>query len=223
MPTFTIIGAGSGLGLAAARRFGQEGFDVALVSRTQEHVDELAETLQAEGISARGYAADVHDLDALRDALDRAVDDLGPITALQYSPIPDTRYLKPVLDTDVPDLLDALEFSVLALAAVVRHVLPGMRAAGGGSVLLVNGGTAVASRPDYAGTSVAFPAESALGEMLHAQLADEGIRVRQLIIPGAIEEGHPDKGPDALASTLWDLHAEPGDFRTFATPMDTDA
>lgn len=221
MPTFAIIGAGAGLGLATARRFGREGFDVALVSRTQASVDDLASSLADEGVTARGYAADVHHLDALRDALDRAAHDLGPITAMQYSPIPADRYLKPVLDTGVDDLLDALEFSVLALAAAVHHVLPGMREAGGGSVLLVNGGTAVASKPDFAGTSVAFPAESALGEMLHAELADDDIRVRQLIIPGAIEEGHPDKDPEALATTLWRMHAEAGDFRLFATPIDT--
>lgn len=222
MPTFAIIGAGAGLGLAAARRFGREGFEVALIARTQDSVDELAETLTSEGITAHGYAADVHDREALRGALDAAADQLGAITALQYSPIPAKRYLKPVLQTDADDLLDALEFSVLGLAAAVHHVLPGMRDAGEGSVLLVNGGSAVNSKPRFAGTSVAFPAESALGEMLHAELSAEGIHVRQLIVPGAIDENHPDKKVEALADKLWGLHSEPGDYRVFATPMDED-
>lgn len=56
--TLAIIGAGPGLGLAAARRFGAEGFNVALISRTQEHVDALATELADAGITARGYAAD---------------------------------------------------------------------------------------------------------------------------------------------------------------------
>lgn len=222
MPTFTIIGAGPGLGLAAARRFGREGFDVALISRTQSNLDALADTLAAEGVTARGYAADIHDHDALRSALDAAATELGPITALQYSPIPSRRYLKPVLETGADDLLDAFEFSVLGLAVAVHHVLPGMRDAGAGSVLLVNGGSAINSKPRFAGTSVAFPAESALGEMLHAELAAEGIAVRQLIVPGAIESGHPDKSPEALADKLWALHTQSGDYRVFATPMDQD-
>lgn len=219
MPTFTIIGAGPGLGLAAARRFGREGFAIALVSRTQDNVDQVAATLADDGITARGYAADVRDLETLRAALDSATDELGPITALQYSPIPARRYLKPVLDTDVDDLRDALEFSVLAPAAAIRHVLPGMRQAGGGSVLLVNGGTSVRPKPDYAGTSVAFAAESALAQMLHTSLADESIRVRQLVVPGAIRAGDPDTDPAVLADRLWQLHTQPGDFRAFATPM----
>ena len=33
MPTIAIIGAGPGLGAAVARRFGAEGFAIALISR----------------------------------------------------------------------------------------------------------------------------------------------------------------------------------------------
>jgi NAD(P)-dependent dehydrogenase (short-subunit alcohol dehydrogenase family) len=219
MPTFVIVGAGTGLGLAAARRFGREGFDVALISRTQDNLDEVAATLAEEDITARGYAADVHDLDQLRAALDTAADELGPITALQYSPIPARRHLKPVLETDVDDLRDAFEFSVLGPATAIRQVLAGMRQAGGGSVLLVNGGTSVRPKPDYAGTSVAFAAESALGQMLHTRLADENIRVHQLVVPGAIQPGDHDTDPEVLADRLWRLHTQAGEFRTFATPM----
>ncbi len=54
MTTIAIVGAGAGLGAAVARRFGAEGFAVALISRSQERVDELARTLADEGITARG-------------------------------------------------------------------------------------------------------------------------------------------------------------------------
>ncbi len=75
------------------------------------------------------------------------------VAALQYSPLPARRYLEPVLDTDVANLRDALEFSVLGLATAFHQVLPGMREAGEGSVVLVNGGTSVQPRADLAGTS----------------------------------------------------------------------
>ncbi|HEV7948517.1 MAG TPA: SDR family NAD(P)-dependent oxidoreductase, partial [Glaciihabitans sp.] len=35
MPVIAIVGAGPGLGAAVARRFGREGFSVALISRDQ--------------------------------------------------------------------------------------------------------------------------------------------------------------------------------------------
>jgi short-subunit dehydrogenase len=41
MTTVAIVGAGRGLGAAAAR-FGRQGFDIALLSRSQENVDALA-------------------------------------------------------------------------------------------------------------------------------------------------------------------------------------
>ena len=89
MTTIAIIGAGAGLGLAVARRFGREGFTVALIARNQTRVDNLAATLTAEGIGARGFIANVRDADSLTGALTLAAEQLGPIEVLQYSPLPE--------------------------------------------------------------------------------------------------------------------------------------
>ncbi|ALJ21736.1 SDR family NAD(P)-dependent oxidoreductase [Microbacterium sp. No. 7] len=214
MPTIAIIGAGPGLGLAAARRFGREGFSVALVSRTQAHVDALAERLGGEGVTARGYQADVHDAATLRNALAAAADDLDTVEVLQFSPVPRKDFLRPVLETSVDDLRAAAEFSILGAATAVHAVLPRMREAGRGSILFANGASAATPNGKVAGTSVAFAGESAYGAMLHDALEPEGIRVAQLIIPLAIDGGDPLFASDALADRLWGLHAQPGPFRT---------
>lgn len=220
MPTIAIVGAGPGLGAAVARRFGAEGFSVGLVSRDQARLDELAARLQEEGVTARGYAADVRDGTALEVALARAADELGPVSVLQYSPLPAREYLKPVLDLTPELALDALRFSALGLVHAVRAVLPAMRSAGEGSIVLVNGGTSVQARSGFAGTSVAFPAESAYGEMLHDALQDEGIRVAQLVIPGAIPKLRLENGIDDVAARIWELHRTPGEFRTMLIPLE---
>jgi len=220
MPVLAIIGAGPGLGAAVARRFGREGFSIALVSRDQGNVDALATELNDEGLTARGYAANVLDPTQLEAALARAAADLGPITSLQYSPLPSRDYLKPVLDATPELALEAFQFSVLGLIHAVRAVLPGMRDNGDGSIVLINGGTSVKARHGFAGTSIAFPAESAYGEMLHDALADEGIRVTQLVIPGAIPKLQLENGLDTVADRIWDLHADAGEFRTMLIPLD---
>ncbi|MDO4066433.1 SDR family NAD(P)-dependent oxidoreductase [Clavibacter michiganensis subsp. michiganensis] len=220
MTTIAIVGAGAGLGAAVARRFGAEGFAVALISRSQERVDELARTLADEGITARGYAANVRDHVALAAALDRAAQELGPVEVLQYSPLPQKEFLRPVLETTPGDLVGAFEFSIQAPVAAVHQVLQGMRVLGRGTVLFINGGTAVEPLPKYAGTSIAFAGESAYGQMIHEALAGDGIHVGQLIIPGAIIPGHEEKDPRVLADTLWSMHQERGDFRRFAADMD---
>ena len=220
MPVIAIIGAGPGLGAAVARRFGREGFSIALISRDQSKLDAIVAELDAAGLTARGYSADVRVPKELQDALARAVAELGPITALQYSPLPSRDYLKPVLDLTPELALEALQFSALGLIHAVRAVLPAMRQAGDGSVILINGGTSVKARAGFAGTSLAFPAESAYGEMLHDALDGEGVRVTQLVIPGGIPQLQLPGGIDDVADRIWDLHAVPGPFRTMLIPLE---
>ena len=220
MTMMAIVGAGGGLGAAAARRFGREGFGVALIARSQERVEALAAELAGDGVEARGFSADVRDLPALTAALESAAATFGPIEVLQYSPIPQKDFMLPLLDTRPADLVGPVEFSIYGPVAAVRHVLPGMRSLGRGSILFVNGGSAVRPAGQVTGTSIAFAGESAYAQMLHDELAADGIHVAQLIIPGAIEPGHPRKDPMVLAETLWGLHSGREGFRHFAEPLD---
>ena len=220
MPVIAIIGAGPGLGAAVARRFGREGFAIAVISRNQSKLDAMAAELTAAGFTARAYAADVLTPASLESALARAAAELGPITALQYSPLPSRDYLKPVLEMTPELALEALQFSALGLIHAARAVLPAMRESGDGSIILINGGTSVKARAGFAGTSVAFPAESAYGEMLHDALAGEGIRVNQLVIPGGIPQLQLANGIDGVADRIWDLHAVAGPFRTMLIPLE---
>lgn len=220
MTTIALVGAGTGLGTAIARRFGREGFDLALISRTLDHVQTIADGLRGEGFTARAYSADVRDREELTRALGQATADLGPIEVLTYSPVPQREFLKPILDTTIGDLAAAIEFSVFGPAAAVHEVLPGMRDLGRGTILFVNGGSGARPNAKVAGTSTAFAAEGAYARMLHDTLTDDGIRVRQLIIPGGITPGHPTHDPAVLADRLWALHSDAGEFRVFAEPMD---
>jgi hypothetical protein len=89
-------------------------------------------------------------------------------------------------------------------------------------VLLVNGGSAVRPNLKVAGTSTAFAAEAAYASMLRDALGGDQIHVGQLIIPGAIQPGHPTHDPAVLADRLWSMHTGKGEFRVFADRMPTD-
>ncbi|SNY47110.1 SDR family NAD(P)-dependent oxidoreductase [Paractinoplanes atraurantiacus] len=211
MTTLAIVGAGEGLGAAVARRFGAEGFHVALLARRQDRLDKLGSELK--GVNSRGYAADVLNAEALSWALERAANDLGPIEVLQYSPLPQRQFLKPVLETSVEEMREAVEFSIAGPMTAVNQVLPGMRQLGRGSILFVNGGSGARPNPKVGGTSIAFAGEGAYGQMLHETLSAEGVHVGQLIIPGAIEPGQT----EGLAEKLWRMHSDRGEFRVFAS------
>ncbi|WP_421107183.1 SDR family NAD(P)-dependent oxidoreductase [Streptomyces sp. NEAU-S77] len=219
MTTVAIVGAGPGLGLATARRFGVAGHSVALISRGAEHLDGLAAELGRDGIQARGFTADVLDPASLIAALETAADTLGPVEVLQYSPVPRRDFMKPVLDTHASDLDAPLAFSVKGPVTCVNAVLPGMRALGRGTLLFVNGGSAVRPHPERAGTSIAFAAESAYARMLHDTLTPENIHAAQLIIPGAIRPDAEHSSPDVLAQRLYDMHTDRTSFRHYAEPL----
>ncbi len=219
MTTFALVGAGPGLGLATTRRFGAAGHTVALISRSAENLDGLTAELARDNIQARGFPADARDPASLTVALQAAADALGPVEILQYSPVPHADFMKPVLDTSADDLEAPLSFSVKGPVAGVNAVLPGMRELGRGTLLFVNGSSAVRPNPKVAGTSIAFAAESAYARMLHDALAPENIHAAQLIIPGAIRPDAEHSSPDALARRLYDIHTKRDGFRHYAEPL----
>jgi NADP-dependent 3-hydroxy acid dehydrogenase YdfG len=159
--SMVIVGAGPNLGLAVARRFGREGFSVGLVSRTQAKLDELAAQLEADGITAAAAAADIQDADALAASIGSLAEQLGAVEVLEYSPLPASEFMKPILETTVDDLRGPLEFSVLGAVAAARTVIPPMLDAGRGTILYTTGGAAINPYPLRAGVGIAFAGEVA--------------------------------------------------------------
>jgi NAD(P)-dependent dehydrogenase (short-subunit alcohol dehydrogenase family) len=198
-----------------ARRFGAEGFTVGLISRHRGRLDALAAQLVDDGVQAQGFAADVRDPSSLAKALEQVTETLGAIEVLQYSPLPQKDFMRPVLETTPADLVGPIEFSIYGPVAAVHQVVPGMRFLGEnrGTILFVNGGTAVTPRHTLTGTSVAFAGQAAYARLLNEVLGEEGIQVSQLVIPGAIVAGDDKTDPELLAGHLWDLHVERDRFR----------
>ncbi len=215
MTSLAIIGAGAGLGAAAARRFGAAGLAVGLMSRNQARVDALAKELTGDGITARGFTADVRDPASVTAALEQVAETLGTVEVLQYSPLPQKDFMRPVLETTPADLVGPVEFSIYGPVAAVHQVLPGMRLLGDnrGTILFVNGGSAITPGRNVTGTSIAFAGQAAYAQLLNEVLGEEGIQVYQLVIGGRIIAGDAEKDPDVLAGHLWDLHTRRDRFR----------
>jgi NADP-dependent 3-hydroxy acid dehydrogenase YdfG len=199
--------------MAVARRFGREGLAVGLVARTQSKLDDLASQLEADGIRAKGAAADIRDAGALAEAIESLTAELGPVEVLEYSPLPAKEFMKPILDTAVEDVRGPLEFSVLGAVAATRAVVGPMLEAGRGSILFTTGGAAVNPYPLRAGVGISFAGEVAYARMLHDELSGRGVHVAHTAVGGRIAPGE-DHEPDEVADLLWRHHAEPGDFQT---------
>ena len=210
--SIVIVGAGPNLGAAVARRFGREGMSVGLVARDAAKLEQLANVLNEEGITADFAAADIRDSDALAAAIGSLAERLGPVEVLEYSPLPAQEFMKPILETSVEDIRGPLEFSVLGAVAAARAVLGPMVEAGSGSILFTTGGAAIRPYPARAGVGVSFAGEVAYAKMLHDELADKGVHVGHTAVAGRIAPG-TEHEPDDVAEALWRHHTERADFQ----------
>lgn len=214
MPTIAIIGAGPGMGLAIARTFGSRGFDVALISRTQAKLDALASQLAAEGITAKGFAADVMDRASLTAALEAATSRFGAIDVLEYSPAPHSPVpgitLAAPSEATVENLQPQLEYYLYGALHAARVVLPAMREAGAGTLLFTTGGGSIDPVPMMGNVNAAAAALRNWVLNLNTELAGTGVYAGHVAISVWIgndgPEGIPSAEPDQIAPLYWDLH-----------------
>ncbi|MEW9553057.1 SDR family NAD(P)-dependent oxidoreductase [Nonomuraea sp. NPDC050783] len=197
-----ILAAGPGIGLAAARRFGGQGFTVSLVARDPAKLAAMTAQLHAEGIEATGHPADVTD----EASLSRALAEIGgPLDALLYNGAGTAKALTPVLEVTRRSAQDAFDSAVLGAVTAVRSVLPAMLERGTGSLLFTSGISAVHPLPFLGNIGMAASALRNYVLSLAEALAGKGVHVGHVPIAAAVAPGSP-ASPEAVAGTHWHLH-----------------
>ncbi|GAA3820941.1 SDR family oxidoreductase [Streptomyces phyllanthi] len=208
MPVIAIVGAGPGMGLAIARRFGSEGFDVALLARSRDKLDDLVAQLADEGIQAAGFTADVTRPDTLREALAAAESRFGPIDVLEYSPANHALGGVSVLETAREDLQPQFEHYVYGALTAVSQVLPGMLRRGSGTLLLSTGASSV--RPlggTFGSIGIAAAALRNYALALNVDLAEHGVHATHVAIGVMIGSG-PGTEAATIAEHYWQAHTK---------------
>ncbi|WP_416971711.1 SDR family NAD(P)-dependent oxidoreductase [Streptomyces sp. 4F14] len=208
MPVIAIIGAGPGLGLAIARRFGGEGFKVALISRTQHKLDRLATELGEEGIEAAGFAADVLRPQSVRAGLAEAAGKLGPVDVLEYSPLDTGLGSARVTDAGSADFQRQVDYYLHGAVAAVRESLPGMRERGTGTLLFSTGASSV--RPmggDFGSVGIGGAALRSYALSLNTDLAGTGVHAAHIAIAVYIGTG-PGTEPEEIAEHHWRAYTD---------------
>jgi len=211
-PLCIIVGFGPGNGLALAKAFGREGFQLALLARDPGKHAALTAVLAGENITAKTFAADAGDEDSLALAIAAAERELGATGVLIYNAIAPT-FLKPTQLT-ADQLVADFRVNVAGALAATLAVLPGMKARGCGTVLFTGGGWALQPWDGAASPSIGKAGIRSLAYTLAQEMAGTGIHVGTVTIAGQIAAGtHFD--PDKIAEAYLKLHRQPpGKFET---------
>lgn len=174
-----ITGGNSGIGLAIARRFVEEGASVAILGRNEETLASAVEEFGSACITVQGDASDPADLDRLAEEASSAFGGIDIVVAnagiFEFGPIAD-------MDIESFDRTSDLNFR--GTFFTVKAALPYLGA--GGSVILVTSGSNLVGLPDapvYAATKAAL---RSLARSLAADLKSHGIRVNALS-PGFVD------------------------------------
>lgn len=171
--TAVITGGGSGIGLATARRFVEEGAFVFLFGRRQEPLDRAVAEL---GPHARAIAGSVTDPDALDRLYDAVKAERGTLDIVFANA--GTGAFVPLGAITSEHYEQTFDVNVKGLIFTVQKALPLMRA--GGSIVLTGSTTGAMGTPQFSIYSASKAAVRNLARSWALDLQGTGIRVNVL-------------------------------------------
>ena len=193
----TIISGGAGgCGAEASRLFAEEGAKVTVVDRQEEAGLAIVEEIRAAGGDAIFAKADVSKRDEIDAAVALATERFGAPTVLFNHA--GSIVIKPFLDTTDEDDEWLMNTNVRSMFQMTRAVLPGMLAAGGGSIVNTSSISAVAATPMEVLYGTTKGAVHMFSRAIAVEYRDRGIRCNA-VCPGFIRTAHGMREVETLA------------------------
>lgn len=180
-----ITGASRGAGRAIAVRLAAEGAAVAVnYRREQAAADEVVKEIVAAGGIAAAYQASVDD-EAATAAMARAVrGDLGPVSVLVSNAGTASRG-RDIAGTPGEEYLALLRVHALGPLALLRELLPDLRAAERGDVVMISSSTVGSAPPNSAPYTMAKAAMETAVRTLAREERRHGVRAN-IVAPGLL-------------------------------------
>jgi NADP-dependent 3-hydroxy acid dehydrogenase YdfG len=183
--TALITGGGSGVGLATARRFIQEGARVAIAGRSEDKLRQAARELAA-GDQLMTHAADVSDPEQARHLVDGVTRAFGRVDILVANAGANIKN-RSIRELTPESWRSMLAANLDGAFYCIHAVLPQMRERKDGVIICINSVSGKRSNPlGGAAYNAAKFGLAALGICLAAEEKDHNIRVTN-IFPGEID------------------------------------
>jgi NAD(P)-dependent dehydrogenase (short-subunit alcohol dehydrogenase family) len=196
-----ITGGGSGIGAALTGGFLDQGARVAFVQRSD--AGEFVADMSAEhGNTPLFIPCDVTDIDALRAAMAKAAELNGPITVLVNNAANDQRHAIEGYTVEEWDRAQAINLRPHFFTA--QAAAPGMKAAGGGSIVNFSSNSYMSGNAGYLSYMTAKAAITGMTRGLARELGPDRIRANALLPGWVLTSRQLDlwATPEALADQL---------------------
>lgn len=205
-----VMGVGPGNGEAFVRRFSDEGFQVAMLARSEDYLKQLEQSVSG----AHAFACDLMEPERITAVLADIESRLGPVSVMLYNA--GGGVFKSVEDASMEDFEANWRLNVQGLVAATKVALPQLRQHDTASIIITSASAATRGRANTAPFASAKAAQRSLAQSLARQLGPEKIHVANLVIDGVVDlprtrEMLPDKPDDffvkpaAVADAAWSL------------------
>jgi NAD(P)-dependent dehydrogenase (short-subunit alcohol dehydrogenase family) len=181
--TVFVAGGTSGINLGIAEAFVKAGAKLAVVSRSQNRVDEAQRQLRVFGGEVMGLSADVRNVEAISAALKTAHDSLGEIDVLVSGAA--GNFPSRALDMSANAFKAVVDIDLLGTFNVLRHGHAHLRKPGA-VVVNISAPQALLPMPLQSHACAAKAGVDMLTRVLAIEWGSDGIRVNS-VIPGPIE------------------------------------
>jgi NAD(P)-dependent dehydrogenase (short-subunit alcohol dehydrogenase family) len=210
-----ITGGGTGIGEEIAVAYGELGADVAIASRNMDHLEPVAEKIEATGANAHATTVDIREEERVETMVEEVTEELGDITVLVNNA--GANFVTPTEKLSVNGwrsvvgtILDGTAYCSMAVGErMIEH-------GEGGSIISMGATNSVNGAPYHAHSGAGKAGVHNLMQTLGAEWAKFGIRANT-IAPGIIEtEGIAGAVGGELPDVLMDeIHAD-----RFGAPAD---
>lgn len=175
-----LVGAGSGIGEAAAHLFAREGAAVAVADIRADAARAVAQAVQEAGGKAAAFAVDVTSDESVRGAVAAVVEHFGKLDILFDSAGGSLPEDGPVTEVDLAVWDRTMPVDVRGAILCARHAIPALIGSGGGAVVLMSSGAALRGSSRAHIYAAAKGAVNALTRSLAGTYAKHNIRVNAI-------------------------------------------